>query len=229
MTTGLLQDATRLALVRHGLARCNVDGVIGGRRGCTGLTDLGRDQARRLGDRLLAEHGDSAITAVYASPLLRARQTAEIVTGQLGLPFTVEDDLREPDYGEADGARWADVVAAFGMVPNEHPDLPIACGAEPWTAYLARVGAALNAVLARHPGGNVLVVGHGETVSAAAYLFLGLDARTQRSAGFEVYHASITRWRQQPLSATNPDLGRRWALVTHNDTAHLLPRPRQRD
>ena len=43
---------TTLVLVRHGESQCGVDGVPGGHRGCTGLTDLGRDQAARLRDRL---------------------------------------------------------------------------------------------------------------------------------------------------------------------------------
>ncbi|MGH3160075.1 MAG: histidine phosphatase family protein, partial [Streptosporangiaceae bacterium] len=127
-------DATRLILVRHGQAHCNVRGVIGGPRGCTGLTDHGRHQARLLAARLHAEHAQAPITAAYTTPLPRACQTADIISGELSIPITPDDDLREPDYGNADGQPWAHVVAAFGRIPALYPDQPIAPGAEPWTS-----------------------------------------------------------------------------------------------
>lgn len=71
---------TRLILVRHGQAHCNVARVIGGRRGCTGLTEHGRHQARLLGDRLRADHTEQPLTAAYTTPVPRTRETADIIT-----------------------------------------------------------------------------------------------------------------------------------------------------
>jgi probable phosphoglycerate mutase len=51
------------------------------------------------------------------------------------------------------------VVTAFGRIPAQHPDHPIAPGAETWTAYLQRATATLRDILARHSGGTVLIVG----------------------------------------------------------------------
>jgi len=213
---------TRLVLARHGQAHCNVRGIIGGPRGCTGLTDRGYQQARRLADRLYADHADAPIAAVYTTPLRRARETADVVGDRLGLPVVTLDELREPDYGDADGTAWADVVAAFGRIPAQHPDQPIALGAEPWSAYLQRITTTLRDILARHSGTTVLIIGHGETVTAAAHLFLDLATDLRASAAFAVHYASITRWEQQPLAWTRPEVGWRWTLLTHNDTAHLM-------
>ncbi|MGH3831316.1 MAG: histidine phosphatase family protein [Pseudonocardiaceae bacterium] len=214
-------NPTRLILARHGQAHCNAAGVIGGRRGCTGLTEHGRHQARLLAGRLGADHADKPFTAAYTTPLPRTRQTADVITDTIALPVTTVDDLRETDYGDADGQPWSQVVAAFGRIPAQYPDHPIAQGAESWTTYLRRATAALRAILARHTGESVLVIGHGETVTAAAHLFLGLAADIQASAAFAVHYASITTWEHQPLSWTRPEAGWRWALLCHNDTAHL--------
>jgi 2,3-bisphosphoglycerate-dependent phosphoglycerate mutase len=216
-----MSGPTRLILARHGQAHCNVHGIIGGPRGCTGLTSHGRHQARQLADRLRADHTQDPITAAYTTPLRRARETADIIADHLDLPVNTLDDLREPDYGDADGKPWTDVVAAFGRIPAQHPDHPIATGAETWTAYLKRATTALRDILVRHIGGTVLIVGHGETVTAAAHLFLDLAASVRASAAFAAHYASITRWEQQPLAWTRPGAGWRWTLLTHNDTAHL--------
>jgi probable phosphoglycerate mutase len=213
-------DPTQLILVRHGQAHCNVRGVIGGPRGCTGLTDHGRHQATLLAVRLHTEHAQTPITAAYTTPLPRARQTADIISRELSIPVTAEDDLREPDYGDADGKPWTQVVAASGRIPALHPDQPIAPGAEPWTGYLHRASTALRAILARHAGESILIIGHGETVTATAHLLLGLPGALP-GAAFAVHYASITRWQQQPLAWTQPHAGWRWTLICHNDTTHL--------
>ncbi|MGH3721595.1 MAG: histidine phosphatase family protein [Pseudonocardiaceae bacterium] len=216
-----MSAATRLILVRHGQAHCNVRGVIGGPRGCTGLTEHGRHQARLLARRLATEHTRAPITAAYTTPLPRVRETADIIATELGSPITTHADLREPDYGDADGAPWTDVVAAFGRIPALHGDQPIAPGAEAWSTYLHRAGNALRDILTRHTEESVLIVGHGETITAAAHLFFGLAAPHRASAAFAAHYASITRWEQQPLAWTQPDAGWRWTLLCHNDTAHL--------
>ncbi len=214
-------NATRLILVRHGQAHCNVNGIIGGPVGCTGLTDLGRQQTWKLAERLSTEHNDMPITAAYTTPLRRARETADIIAARLPISIAVDDDLREPDYGSGDGQPWSQVVDAFKRIPALHPDEPIAPGAETWTAYLSRARMALRSIVDRHPEGTILIIGHGETITAAAHLFLNLDSRTRASSGFAAHYASITRWEQQPLAWTQPDAGWRWDLLSHNDTAHL--------
>ncbi|HTX63990.1 MAG TPA: phosphoglycerate mutase family protein, partial [Acidimicrobiales bacterium] len=63
---------TRVVLVRHGEAVCNVEGVVGGVRGCKGLTDLGRRQVGALAARLASTGELSATGVLYSSVLPRA-------------------------------------------------------------------------------------------------------------------------------------------------------------
>jgi len=214
-------SADELLIARHGQAWCNTDQTIGGPTSCRGLTPTGHRQAAQLAARLASEHIIKPFTALYASPLPRAQQTATAVATALRLPVTTVDDLREPDYGAADGQRWTDVIAAFGAAPTLHPDRPIAAGAESALAHLARARTALSDMLQAHPGGRILAVGHGETITAAHHLFLDIEPGRILPLAFTVDQASITTWRQQPVSWLRPDDGLRWALHRHNDIAHL--------
>ena len=130
---------TRLVLVRHGQAQSYVDGVIGGATGCTGLSDLGRRQARALHDRL-ARTGDLATTtAVYTSTLPRAIETAELVVPALGehqLAASCElCELHVDD--ELDGRAFADFEADYEWPPTSNPYLPWTDGAEPWAESIS--------------------------------------------------------------------------------------------
>ena len=63
------EGASRIVLVRHGEAQCNLDHVVGGLKGCTGLTDLGRRQVAVLADRLYESGELRDATALYSSVL----------------------------------------------------------------------------------------------------------------------------------------------------------------
>ncbi len=210
-----------LTIARHGQAWCNIDQVIEGPDRCRGLTPAGLRQADHLAQRLLTEHTENSYSALYTSPMPRARQTAEAIAATTGLTISVIDDLREPDYGAADGSRWDEVIALFAAAPSLHPDRPLAAGAESWYDHQKRVHRALRELLERHRGQRVLLVAHGETVTAAHHLFCGLDSTSTLPIGFAAYQSALTTWRQQPISWLRPDDGQHWALIRHNDTTHL--------
>ena len=208
---------TELVIARHGEAVCNTTGIVGGDGGCTGLTHRGRQQAHLLADRLVAEHRHRPYDALYTTPRLRVRQTADIIATLLGLTATTEPDLRGPDHGDADGKQWHDIKTAFGGPPQHDPDHPYASGSETWNQYLQRATSALRAILDRHPNRRILIVGHGETIEAAHTLLLDLPAGACLRLGFVTSQVGLARW-QQHLNR----FGRRvWMLATHNDTAHL--------
>jgi len=73
----------RLVLVRHGDAHAGFGGVISGRTGCLGLTDLGRRQAEALRDHLESS-GRVHADVLLASELPRAIETASIIAPGLG-------------------------------------------------------------------------------------------------------------------------------------------------
>jgi broad specificity phosphatase PhoE len=90
----------RLYFARHGESEANVLKVFANSPGRYGLTDHGRQQVAALAERLAGEQ----ITRVYASPLLRAQETARIVCDRLGLEFETLDELREFSVGDHEGS-----------------------------------------------------------------------------------------------------------------------------
>lgn len=90
---------SKLCFVRHGESEANVLKVMSNRGSVHGLTEKGRRQAAELALALEA----TGATRVYSSPLLRARETAEILADVFGLGYEVADALREFDCGIAEG------------------------------------------------------------------------------------------------------------------------------
>ncbi|MEU4574613.1 histidine phosphatase family protein [Nonomuraea sp. NPDC023979] len=212
---------TELLLVRHGEAQCNVDGVVGGPRTCTGLTTLGRRQMTLAATRLTAAHEAEPFTHVYAGPRRRLQESGQILADALDLPLITSNNLDGPVHGEADGKPWHQVKTAFQGGPHAHPDHPWAPGSDTWNGYLKLACAALADLIHSHRGARVLIAAHGETVLAAHTMLL--DLRTGLVNGCTVDHASITHWQ---LHRNRFD-DERWMLLRHNDTAHLsdLERP----
>ena len=89
----------RLYFVRHGESEANILQVISNRGRVHGLTEQGRQQASGLAEELR----DVKVKQIYSSPLLRAHQTAEILSHALGAPIEITDALREFDCGIAEG------------------------------------------------------------------------------------------------------------------------------
>jgi broad specificity phosphatase PhoE len=85
----------KLYFVRHGESEANVQHVISNRESPFGLTELGKRQANTLAENLR----DIPITAIYSSPILRARETAEIVSQSFHLTYQITEALREYDCG----------------------------------------------------------------------------------------------------------------------------------
>jgi probable phosphoglycerate mutase len=217
--------ATRIVLVRHGEAVCNVSGVCGGVIGCTGLTDLGRRQVSLLRDRLALTGELAGADALYASILPRAVETAELLAPALVAADAVGDRSKPPrpvlecglcelHPGEADGLSWAQFSERFGTLDwDADPHQPIAPGGESWTGFVNRVAGALDSLAAGHPGQLVVVACHAGVIEASLLAKVpvagGLDgARLQLGTR----HASLTSW----------EVGAgRWRLLGYNDASHL--------
>jgi probable phosphoglycerate mutase len=208
----------RLVLVRHGEATCNVTGVVGGRRGCSGLSPKGWSQAAAL-ERRLSRTGELAdAAALYASVLPRAAETAAAIAGAVGGGrLAVEEDcaLCELHPGEADGLTWAQFTARFPEPDwDRDPTTILAPGGESWTGFVGRAAEGLAALARRHAGERVVVVCHAGVVEAAMLRCFGLgDGRRLR---LPTVHTSITEFGVDPASAA-----RGWCLERYNDAAHL--------
>jgi probable phosphoglycerate mutase len=222
-------ETTRLVLVRHGEAVCNVEGVVGGRHGCTGLTPLGRAQAARLAERLKRTGELGEVCALYASVLPRAVETAELLAPALstadgGAPQVVRDcELCEMHPGEADGLTWDEFNEPDW---DADPSAPIAPGGEGWSGFVARAAAGLERLGQHHDGETVVVVTHAGVVEASMLRFLPLDPSVAR-LGLHPAHTSLTVWRRPAdgagdtaQTASSAPRGR-WRLERYNDAASL--------
>lgn len=192
-TRGGVPTGTRLVLVRHGEAHCNVKGVVGGPIGCGGLTELGRQQARALRDRLaLTREFDDAV-ALYTSVLPRAVETARIIGP--GLPLTLravaDCDLCELHPGLADGLTWAEMLSRFGGPDwDRDPGAPFAPEGESWLGFYERCAKALIKIVGRHPGQRVILVVHGGVIEQAMKMVESLDGT--RRLRLRTEHCSMT-------------------------------------
>jgi probable phosphoglycerate mutase len=210
--------ATQVVLVRHGQAVCNVTSVVGGPKGCTGLTDLGRRQVAALAERLSVSGELRKATALYSSTLPRAVETAELLRGPVGpdgLLRIVEqrDDLSELHPGEADGLTWQEVIDTFG-VPDWNADetQPLAPGAESWATFVPRAAGAVRAMAERHPAEMVVAAVHAGVIEATMINFLGITPEVYRRGWLRITHASLTVWEWVPTDS-------RWILLRFNDAA----------
>jgi probable phosphoglycerate mutase len=187
----------QLVLLRHGETEWSASGQHTGRTDIP-LTAAGEQQARSAGTTL----ADYEFAAVYTSPLVRARRTAELA----GYPdAVVDEDLMEWDYGPVDGRTSRDVSAELGreflifddgvrlLPPSaEHGDGRPGETLEEVAERAARVVARAEEALAGPSGdggGDVLLVAHGHLLRVLATAWLGVDPRL--GARFELGTAAI--------------------------------------
>jgi probable phosphoglycerate mutase len=203
---------SRLVLIRHGEGKVNVNGIIGGLRGCIGLTDLGRRQARALSARW-TEAGFRP-DVLMSSPVRRARESADCLAAAIpGLVVTEDCALCEMHLGEADGLTWLEYDTRYGRFDLEaEPSRAFAPGAESWTDVMSRVRTCLDRLAVSHSGETVVVVTHAGFIVASLIALLGIPISAER-AYLDPQFTSITQWEWTP---------ERWSLVTFNDVAHLI-------
>ncbi len=212
-----LAAPTKLVLVRHGQGTCNVNGVIGGPSGCSGLTGEGRAQAEELGLRLRRSGELGTVGSLYASTLPRAIETAEILAPMLGvrrddalLEVRTDCDLCELHPGEADALTWEEFAVKF-PVPDwdTDPTQPIAPGGESWTEFVDRATAGVTRVAECHAGETTVVVCHAGVIEATMLRFMPVAPNRPR-LGLRTRHASMTVWERQGQ-------GQGWTLGAYND------------
>jgi probable phosphoglycerate mutase len=206
----------RLVLVRHGDAHAGFSGVIGGERGCTGLTPLGRAQAAALRDHLLASKRFRADVLV-ASTLPRAIETAQIIAPGLGIEtFERSWDLCEVHTGEADGLEWAEYGVRYGHFDMEaEPDRVFAPEGESWNSFHARVREMLQRVAREYEGRAVVAVCHAGVIMASMRLLLGVPYDQPSAARLQPSNTGLTEWEYDPARD-------RWTLHCFNEAHHLL-------
>jgi 2,3-bisphosphoglycerate-dependent phosphoglycerate mutase len=203
--------ATEVVLIRHGSAQHStpdqpLDLIEG--QSDPQLTELGRDQALAVAERL----SSAKTEAIFVTPLRRTLQTAQPLAERLGIEPVVLPELREVFLGEWEGqlnhrastddslAREVFAAERWDVIPN----------AEPMEDFAARVGRGLELLVeAAGPDGTTLAVVHGGVISEACSQVTG-----SRSFAFlYAENGSLTRLMRLPTG--------KWALLAFNDTAHL--------
>ena len=204
---------TLLLLVRHAETMDNISDRLSGWTDGD-LSPLGEQQVRLVADHVNRAHGHAA--ALYASPLRRARRTAEAIGELTGHEPVFRDDLREMYFGELDGAPFHELL-------QTHPEL-LAAMEDPaiedstWpqgesrVGFANRVNRALEEIAAAHPGQAVCVVTHGGVIASFLTHVHGESPALWRR--WIVPNASLTEVEWDSATA-------RGRLVRHGDAEHL--------
>ena len=194
--------AMELLLIRHGLPLrvVNQDGTPAD----PPLSEIGSDQARRVARWL----GDSEVHRIYASPLVRARETAAPLAEGLGLEVEIEPGIAEFDaeselyipmeeLKRTDYARWREFVSG-GYAPELE-----------FLAFHDVVVKSIECIIDANSGRRVAVFCHGGVINCWAAHVLGMSPRLF----VDVTYTSVNRF----MAASS---GER-SLVSLNETAHL--------
>lgn len=151
---------TTIFFVRHG-SHDRLGHVLCGRMAGVSLSERGREEARAVGRRLAGED----LAAIYASPMERTRETADLAADAAGLPVELAEDLIEIDYGDWTGAtfealradaRWDRWNTAKGVTRPP--------GGETLLAVQVRVRRFVDMAMARHPEQRIAAVSHGDPI-----------------------------------------------------------------
>lgn len=162
----------RLLAIRHGETAWSRERRFAGSQDIP-LTAEGRRQCAALAQALAA----SSIAAVYVSPLVRARESAEPLAAKLGLPLSVEPGFREMCFGDWEGLTRDEVARRFPDGFTHWRDTPerLACpGGESLTGVAERVTRALAGLRAAHDKQTVVLVSHGIVTRLLVLAALGL-------------------------------------------------------
>ncbi len=211
---------TRIFLIRHGATTLSAEDRFAGATDVP-LSDEGRQQASRLAERL----GDIPVAAVYASPLGRTMETANILAAPHRLEVQQRDGLREISHGHWEQLTRREVEEKFpaeAAAWEEDPYTFAPAGGESGLAVTARALPALIEIVRRHEGCPVIVVSHKATIRLLLSSLLGFDPRRYRD-----------NLDQDPAALNIVDFKGvvRARLMLFNDTSHYsegglaLPRP----
>lgn len=176
--------------MRHGQAENNVSRTLVGRHIESHLTPQGKQQVADAAKQLKS----IPIDKVYASPVIRAMETAQIVCETLGMDYEIDERLYEIELGKLVGMNYEEVTTKYGDLflrfYAEHDPVLDSFGVEPFSAVKQRVKNLLDDVLKKHEDSNVLMVTHLDPIKAA--LATLLDLKPEALYRWHIRNASLT-------------------------------------
>ena len=184
----------QIIFLRHGQAKNNTDRILAGRTPGVPLTDTGIKQAEQTGKLL----EDMNISAIYSSPIQRAKHTAEIVGEHNSVDVIIDDRLIELDMGKFTGVPYDEIFSSHGNVFMKfyNGELEIAHnGVETFADVKKRVLGIVDHVIEKHPDQNVVLVTHMDPIKAMLSTIVDLSSTNL----FEliIANASLNIFREQ--------------------------------
>lgn len=198
-------------LLRHAESQGNANQIVQGQQDFP-LTERGRSQAAALTAywEKCGQHFDQ----ISASPLLRARETAEIITKRLHAPLKFDSVWMERNYGKYSGLTRTEAEQKYPQPDFLPPYAPLGhTGEGQWQLYL-RAGAGLQKLISQPPG-RYLVVSHGGLLNMLLYTILGLTVQANYQGPFFPFENTA----YTTLTYT-PD-EHHWQIWGHNEHHHL--------
>jgi len=155
----------QIIFLRHGQAKNNTERILAGRTEGVPLTDVGIKQAEHTAE--LLEHMN--ISAIYSSPIQRAKHTAEIAGQHNSVDVTIDDRLIELDMGKFTGMPYDAIFNSHGNVFMKfyNGELEIAHnGVETFSQVKNRVLGLVDEIIGNHSDENVVLVTHMDPIKA---------------------------------------------------------------
>ncbi|MFT5578838.1 MAG: broad specificity phosphatase PhoE [Paraglaciecola psychrophila] len=199
------QYTGRLGLVRHGQTSANIDQVWHGYTD-TPLTALGQAQAQKLGSHF---HHYMQPDVIYASPLQRAKITAQAIASNHNIEVNLDPRLMEFNLGDWEGRSFQELRDDGNIIEQlvSNPDFTPPNG-ESQNQVKERFVAAIEDIVSRHPQQNVVLVAHGAAIGIALSHYLHGDSRR-----WPKYSKANTAFTEFCLNSSS--------LISYNNTAHL--------
>jgi 2,3-bisphosphoglycerate-dependent phosphoglycerate mutase len=177
-------------LMRHGQAENNVSRMLVGRHIKSHLTDQGKQQVADAAKNLKSVEIDK----VFASPVIRTVETAQIVCKTLGMNYEIDERLYEIELGKLVGMNYEEVTTKYGDLflrfYTESDPILENFGVEAFASVKKRIKSLLDEALQKHQDRNILMVTHLDPIKAA--LALLLDLKPEALYRWQIRNASLT-------------------------------------
>ena len=176
--------------MRHGEADNNVNRILVGRHIESHLTEIGRQQVRDTANYLK----EILVDKVFVSPVIRARETAEIVCDVINMDYEIDERLYEIELGKLVGMNYEDIIEKHGNLflkfYSGDEQMLDDYGVESFTSVKMRIKHLLDEAIERYPDKNIIFVTHLDPIKAAISLLL--DLKPEALYQWHIRNAALT-------------------------------------
>ena len=176
--------------MRHGEADNNVNRILVGRHIESHLTEIGRQQVRDTANYLK----EIVVDKVFVSPVIRARETAEIVCDVINMDYEIDERLYEIELGKLVGMNYEDIIEKHGNLflkfYSGDEQMLDDYGVESFTSVKMRIKHLLDETMERYPDKNIIFVTHLDPIKAAISLLL--DLKPEALYQWHIRNAALT-------------------------------------